>query len=76
LTATIKKLWKNEYFQTAVVVALIVAVIFGFWFGSQLVLNTKIPPALAVISGSMCIPTTEHATAGHIPSIGLCMWVT
>ncbi|HKZ88330.1 MAG TPA: hypothetical protein VJ066_04110 [Candidatus Bathyarchaeia archaeon] len=56
MTATIKKLWKNEYFQTAVVVALIVAVIFGFWFGSQLVLNTKIPPALAVISGSMCIP--------------------
>ncbi len=56
MTATIKKLWKNEYFQTVVVVALIVVVVFGFWFGSQLVLNTKIPPALAVVSGSMCIP--------------------
>jgi len=56
LIAIIKKLWKNEYFQTVVVVALIAVVIFGFWFGSQLVLNTKIPPALAVISGSMCIP--------------------
>ncbi len=31
-------------------------VVFGFWFGSQLVLNTEIPPALAVVSGSMCIP--------------------
>jgi signal peptidase I len=56
LTAIIKKLWKNDYFQTVVVVVLIVAVVFGFWFGSQLVLNTKIPPALAVVSGSMCIP--------------------
>jgi hypothetical protein len=56
LTATIKKLWKNEYFQTAIIVALIVVVVFGFWFGSQLALNTKIPPALAVVSGSMCIP--------------------
>jgi signal peptidase I len=56
LTATIKKLWKNEYFQTIIIVALIVLIIFGFWYGSQLALNTKIPPALAVVSGSMCIP--------------------
>ena len=33
----------------------IVALVFGFWFGSQVVLNTKIMPALAVVSGSMCI---------------------
>ena len=56
MTATIKKLWRNEYFQTIIVVALIVLIVFGFWYGSQLALNTKIPPALAVVSGSMCIP--------------------
>jgi hypothetical protein len=53
LIASIRKLWKNEYFQTAVVVILIVSIVFGFWYGSQAVLNTKIPPALAVVSGSM-----------------------
>jgi hypothetical protein len=52
----LKKLWKNETFQTVIVVFLILLVVFGFWFGSQLVLNTEIPPALAVVSGSMCIP--------------------
>jgi signal peptidase I len=56
VTATLKKLWKNQYFQTAVVIGLIVVVIFGFWFGLQVAFNTKIPPMLAVISGSMCIP--------------------
>jgi signal peptidase I len=55
LTATLKKLWKNEYFQTAVVIGLIALVVFGFWYGSQAVLNTPYP-ALAVVSGSMCIP--------------------
>ena len=51
-----KKFWKNETVQTGIAIALVVIVIFGFWFGSQAVLNTKIPPALAVVSGSMCIP--------------------
>jgi signal peptidase I len=55
LTANLKKLWKNEYVQTAVVIGLIALVIFGFWYGSQVVLNTPYP-ALAVVSGSMCIP--------------------
>jgi hypothetical protein len=55
LTAPLKKLWKNEYFQTAVVIGVIVLVVFGFWFCSQVFLNTQIP-AVAVISGSMCIP--------------------
>jgi signal peptidase I len=55
LTATIKRLWKNEYFQTAVVIGIIIIVVFGFWYGSQLVLNTPYP-ALAVVTGSMCIP--------------------
>jgi hypothetical protein len=39
-----------------IVVCVIVTVVFGFWYGSQLALNTKIAPYLAVISGSMCIP--------------------
>ena len=56
MLARTKKLWRNETVQTVIVIALIAIVIFGFWFGSQIVLNTKIPPALAVISGSMCIP--------------------
>jgi signal peptidase I len=56
LTATLKKLWKNEYFQTAVVIGLIAVVVFGFWFGSQAVLNTS-NPAVVVVSGSMCIPS-------------------
>jgi signal peptidase I len=55
LTANLKKLWKNEYVQTAVVIGLIVLIVFGFWYGSQLVLNTQYP-VLAVVSGSMCIP--------------------
>jgi signal peptidase I len=55
LTANLKKLWKNEYIQTAIAIGLIALVIFGFWYGSQVVLNTPYP-ALAVVSGSMCIP--------------------
>jgi signal peptidase I len=56
VTAISKRIWKNEYVQTIIVVILIVAVVFGFWYGSQIAFNTKIPPALAVVSGSMCIP--------------------
>jgi signal peptidase I len=55
LTATLKKLWKNEYVQTAVIVGLIVLIVLGFWYGAQIALNTP-DPALAVVSGSMCIP--------------------
>jgi signal peptidase I len=55
LTATLKKLWKNEYVQTVAVIGLIALAVFGFWYGSQAILNTPYP-ALAVVSGSMCIP--------------------
>jgi signal peptidase I len=55
LTANLKKLWKNEYVQTAVVIGLIVLIILVFWFGAQAVLNTS-TPMLVVVSGSMCIP--------------------
>ena len=51
---TLKRLWENEYFKTAIMIILIIAVVFGFWYGSQIVLNTQYP-ALAVASGSMCI---------------------
>jgi signal peptidase I len=51
--ATLKKLWKNEYFKTALMIILIISAVFGFWYGSQLVLNTQYP-VLAVASGSMC----------------------
>jgi signal peptidase I len=54
-TATLKQLWRNEYFQTGVSVALVVIIVFGFWFGIQAALNTPYP-ALAVASGSM-LPT-------------------
>jgi len=53
--ATLKQLWKNEYFQTAIMIILMVTLVFGFWYGSQLVLNTQYP-ALAVVSESM-LPT-------------------
>jgi signal peptidase I len=53
----IPKIWENEYVKTAIMVILLVAVVFGFWYGSQLVLNTQYP-ALAVASGSMC--KAEH----------------
>jgi len=55
LIANLKKLWQNEYVQTAVVIGLIALAVLGFWYGSQAMLNTPYP-ALAVVSGSMCIP--------------------
>ncbi len=54
-TFKLKKLWKNEYVQTATVIGLIALAVFGFWFGLQFALNTQYP-VLAVLSGSMCIP--------------------
>jgi signal peptidase I len=55
LTATLKKLWKNEYIQTATIISLIVLIFFGFWYGSTLALNNP-NPIVVVPSGSMCIP--------------------
>lgn len=53
MTSQFKRLWKNEYFQTAIMIVLILAIVLGFWYGSRIVLNTDYP-ALAVASGSMC----------------------
>lgn len=55
MASTLKQLWKKDYFQTVITIVLVLVVVFGFWFGSQFVLNTPYP-ALAVASGSMCIP--------------------
>jgi len=51
--STLKQMWRNEYFKSALMIIVIIIVVFGFWYGSQLVLNTQYP-ALAVASGSMC----------------------
>ncbi len=51
-TQTLKRLWKNEYFQTAITMALILIIVFGFYYGAQAALGTKYP-LLAVSSESM-----------------------
>jgi signal peptidase I len=56
LASTLRRLWKNEYFKTALTIALIPLLVAGFWFGLQAALNTRIFPLFAVTSGSMCIP--------------------
>jgi hypothetical protein len=50
-----KKLFKNEYFVTALIIALMIVIVVGFFFGSQVFLNTS-NPVVTVESGSMCIP--------------------
>jgi signal peptidase I len=50
-----KKLLKNEYFITAFIISLMLAMVVGFFYGSQFVLNTP-NPIVTVESGSMCIP--------------------
>jgi signal peptidase I len=52
--------WKSEYFQTAVMLVLIVMLVFGFWFGLRLALNTDYP-VLAVASGSMSTVQPDDA---------------
>lgn len=51
----IKKLWKNEYFKTFIMILIVVLAFLTFWFGSKAVFNTD-SPYLVVSSGSM-IPT-------------------
>ncbi|MGB9741341.1 MAG: signal peptidase I [Candidatus Bathyarchaeia archaeon] len=50
----LKKLWKNDYFQTALMIVLVIIIVFGFWSGMQYALGTEYP-MLAVSSGSMCM---------------------
>ncbi|MCK5627919.1 hypothetical protein KAI12_00495 [Candidatus Bathyarchaeota archaeon] len=73
MTKKFNQLWRNQYFQTTFVIVLIALVVFGFWYGSQLALDTQ-HPALAVVSGSMCVPqgsrcdgwTTPFSTTLHV----------
>ena len=51
----LKKLWKNDYFKTAIAIVLVVVIIVGFFFGIQLVLGAAVPIRV-VESGSMCVP--------------------
>lgn len=50
-----KKLWNNEYFKTALAIALIIVVIIGVFVGMQLALGASVPIRV-VESGSMCVP--------------------
>ncbi len=52
---SIRNLWKNDYFKSIIVIGIIVAVVFGFFFGLQFLLNTPVPIRV-VESGSMCVP--------------------
>lgn len=61
-----RKIWQNEYVKTAIMIIVIVAVVFGFWYGSQLILNTEYP-ALAVASGSMCKVQHMHCDGWSHP---------
>lgn len=50
-----KGIRQNEHFKNVVAVVLVVAVVFGLFFGLRAALNTP-DPALTVVSGSMSIP--------------------
>ena len=51
----LRKLWKNDYFKTALAIALIIAILVGFYVGVVLALGTPVPVRV-VESGSMCVP--------------------
>ena len=53
--SVIRKLWRNDYFKSALVIGIVIAVVLGLFFGLQLALNTSVPIRV-VESGSMCIP--------------------
>jgi signal peptidase I len=54
-TAKLKEMWKKDYFQTAIMIVVIVMAVLVLWFGSQAFLGTS-NPVLAVASGSMHLP--------------------
>jgi signal peptidase I len=65
LATTLRRLWKNETFKTAITIALIPILVAGFWFGLQVALNTDIFPLFTVTSSSMCIPPGQCDTFSH-----------
>lgn len=67
MSAIINRLTKNEYLQTLLAMLLVIVVVFSIWYGSQIVLNTNIPPALAVVSGSMDMTSYGQNQGGADP---------
>ncbi len=65
MAALLRRLWRNEYFKTAVTIALIPLLVAGFWFGLQAALNTRIFPLFTVTSHSMCIPPGSCDSFSH-----------
>lgn len=65
-TTTFSRIWKNEYIQTAIMIVAIILVVFGFWYGSQMILHTQ-HPALTVASGSMCKTQWMHCDGWSHP---------
>jgi signal peptidase I len=51
----VTKIRRNEYVKSGIVVAVIVLVVLGFFFGLQFALGTAVPVRV-VESGSMCVP--------------------
>lgn len=56
---TLKKLWRNDYFQTIITIAIIVLIVFGFWNALQFTSGTKYP-IVAVSGASMCTLPGSH----------------
>jgi signal peptidase I len=55
MLSVLTRIRRNEYFKSAIVIVIIVALVLGFFFGLQLALGTAVPVRV-VESGSMCIP--------------------
>ena len=51
----ITRIRRSENIKSAIVIAVIIAIVLGFFFGLQLVLGTSVPVRV-VESGSMCVP--------------------
>jgi signal peptidase I len=61
-----KKLWKNDYFRTALAIALIIVVFIGVFVGMQLALGASVPVRV-VESGSMCVPYDGRCNGWNHP---------
>ena len=55
LLSNTPKMTRKEYIKSAVAIALIVAVVLGFFVGLRFALNVEVPVRV-VESGSMCVP--------------------
>jgi signal peptidase I len=53
--SSIQKITRNDYIKSAVVIAAVVLIVAGFFFGLRFALNIDVPVRV-VESGSMCVP--------------------